>query len=253
MKKNNIVILGGSGLIGDAVIKNLIKKRFNIILIDITLSNQNKKLYKTKKIEFIKFDLTKINNHKKLVSGIFKKYLFINAFVNCSYPSKVEKNKINPKKIDSNKFIKNLNNHLFSFYNLSFLFCEFMAKQKYGSIVNLSSIYGLNGPKFSIYKGLKNQMSVSPDYAAIKSGIIGFTKYLCSLYGEYNIRVNSVSPGGIYNNQDKKFVDNYIRHVPLMRMAKPEDVALPIIFLCSDDSKYITGVNLLVDGGWSAI
>ena len=155
IEKNNIVILGGSGLIGDAVIKNLIKKKFNIILIDITLSNQNKNLYKTKKIEFIKFDLTKINNHKKLVSGIFKKHLFINAFVNCSYPSKVKKNKINPKKIDSNKFIKNLNNHLFSFYNLSFLFCEFMAKQKYGSIVNLSSIYGSNGPKFSIYKGLK--------------------------------------------------------------------------------------------------
>ena len=253
MKKNNIVVLGGSGLIGESIVTNLLKKKYNVIVLDLILSRKNKINLQNKKIDFIKFDITNIKDHKKTVSDIFNKYIFIDGFINCSYPTKIKKNKIDPKKIKNIKLANNLTNHLFTFYNLSFLFCDKMSEQNYGSVVNVSSIYGVKGPKFSIYKKLKEQMSVSPDYAMIKSGIIGFTKYLCSMFGEYNVRVNSVSPGGVLDKQDPNFIKEYTKHVPLSRMANPDDIALPIIFLCSEESKYITGVNLLIDGGWSAI
>lgn len=84
----------------------------------------------------------------------------------------------------------------------------------------------------------------------VKGGIINFTKYLASFYGKRNIRFNCVSPGGIYNNQNEQFVKNYNAMVPLQRMGTPADIAPSVIFLLSPASAYITGHNLIVDGGW---
>jgi len=90
-------------------------------------------------------------------------------------------------------------------------------------------------------------------YSAIKAGIINFTKYLAAYYGPFNVRVNSVSPGGIFDGQPKQFVEQYEEKVPLRRMGKPGDIAPAVAFLISDDSSYVTGHNLVVDGGWTAI
>ena len=126
-----------------------------------------------------------------------------------------------------------------------------MIKQKNGSIINISSIYGSLAPDFTIYKG--TNMTMPAAYSAIKGGINNFTKYLASYYGSKGIRVNSISPGGILDNQDKTFVRHYEEKVPLQRMGKPEDIAPSVSFLLSDDASYITGHNLLIDGGWSII
>ena len=90
-------------------------------------------------------------------------------------------------------------------------------------------------------------------YTAIKGGIINFTRFLASYYGRFGVRANCVSPGGIFDNQNPVFVNNYEERVPMKRMGKPEDVAGPVSFLLSDDAAYITGHNLLVDGGWTCI
>jgi NAD(P)-dependent dehydrogenase (short-subunit alcohol dehydrogenase family) len=90
-------------------------------------------------------------------------------------------------------------------------------------------------------------------YSAIKGGVINFTRYLSSYYGKNNIRVNCVSPGGIYNSQPVEFVKNYEKKVPMQRMGKPEDISPAVSFLLSDDSSYITGQNLIIDGGWTSI
>ena len=90
-------------------------------------------------------------------------------------------------------------------------------------------------------------------YSFIKGGVINFTRYLASYYGRLGIRVNTVSPGGIFNHQNKVFVKNYEKKVPLGRMGKPDDIAPVVSFLLSSDSKYITGQNIAVDGGWTAI
>ena len=126
-----------------------------------------------------------------------------------------------------------------------------MIKNKSGSIINMGSIYGLVGPDFSIYEG--TNIINPPAYSAIKGGIINFTKYLSSYLGKHNIRVNSISPGGIFDNQNKVFVENYSKKVPLSRMGNPEDISPGLIFLLSNDSNYITGHNLVIDGGWTSI
>jgi NAD(P)-dependent dehydrogenase (short-subunit alcohol dehydrogenase family) len=126
-----------------------------------------------------------------------------------------------------------------------------MKKQGFGSLINMSSIYGINGPDFTIYEGTSIGNAV--EYSAIKGGLVNLTKYLASYFGASGVRVNCVSPGGIYDNQDPIFVENYNKKVPLKRMGLPEDISPSIAFLLSDESKYITGHNLVVDGGWSIV
>ena len=125
-----------------------------------------------------------------------------------------------------------------------------MSKRKKGSIILLSSIYGLVGQKPFIYENTK--MSESMTYSIIKGGINTLTKQMSAYYGKYNIRVNAICPGGIFNNQEK-FVKEYIINTPLKRMATPEDIAYSIVFLASDASSYITGIQMPIDGGWTAI
>jgi NAD(P)-dependent dehydrogenase (short-subunit alcohol dehydrogenase family) len=90
-------------------------------------------------------------------------------------------------------------------------------------------------------------------YSAIKGALINFTRYLASYFGPKQIRVNAVSPGGIYDNQNELFVQNYSKKVPMRRLGTPEDISPTVAFLLSDDAKYITGQNIIIDGGWTAI
>lgn len=126
----------------------------------------------------------------------------------------------------------------------------YMKKQGCGSIINVSSIYGVLGPDFKIYGKLK--MTTPAVYSASKAGVLGLTKYLATYLGKENIRVNSLTPGGVFNNQDKKFVKKYSLKTPLGRMAQPKDLIGAMVFLSSDASSYITGQNIIVDGGWTA-
>ena len=129
-----------------------------------------------------------------------------------------------------------------------------MKKQNFGNIIQTASIYGVVPPdkniyKKSLYKGFK--ISSPASYSVSKNGVIGLTKYLASHWGEYNIRVNSISPGGIFSGQNEEFVKNYSSKVPLGRMAREEDIIGTAVFLCSDASSYITGQNIIIDGGFT--
>jgi NAD(P)-dependent dehydrogenase (short-subunit alcohol dehydrogenase family) len=126
-----------------------------------------------------------------------------------------------------------------------------MKEQKNGSIVNFGSIYGIVGNDFTIYEDYNG---TSPgEYCAIKGAIINFTRYLASYFGKYNVRINCVSPGGIFDNQREEFVKKYTHKCPMKRMGNPDDIAPICLFLVSDGAKYITGQNIAVDGGWTAI
>jgi NAD(P)-dependent dehydrogenase (short-subunit alcohol dehydrogenase family) len=132
------------------------------------------------------------------------------------------------------------------------IFSELMKSQESGSIVNVASIYGVVAPHFPIYVG--TTVGCPPDYAFAKGGLIALTRYLASMLGPYNIRVNCLSPGGVVTSSTtRKFRERYSRRTLLRRMAKLEDLKGPAVFLASDASRYITGQNLLVDGGWTAI
>jgi NAD(P)-dependent dehydrogenase (short-subunit alcohol dehydrogenase family) len=109
----------------------------------------------------------------------------------------------------------------------------------------------LVGPDFGVYDG--TEMTMPAAYSAIKGGVVNFSRYLASYYGPDNIRINCVSPGGIFDNQNDIFIKQYERRVPMRRMGLPADIAPSVTFLLSDAAGYITGHNLMVDGGWTII
>jgi len=120
-----------------------------------------------------------------------------------------------------------------------------------GSVVNIGSMQGMIGPSFELYAGT-NMGVPPPDYFFHKGGMINFTRYYAALFGPKGVRVNCLSPGGFFNNQPEPFLTRYNEHTMLNRMADPEDLGGSVIFLLSDASKYITGANLAVDGGYTA-
>jgi NAD(P)-dependent dehydrogenase (short-subunit alcohol dehydrogenase family) len=125
-----------------------------------------------------------------------------------------------------------------------------MAEAGSGSIIHISSIYGATGPDFSIYDG--TGMTNAPTYAYDKGGMIAFSRYLATLLGPCGVRSNCLVPGGLETEQDERFIAAYQSRTPLRRMAEVDDIKGPVVFLASEASRYVTGVTIPVDGGWTA-
>lgn len=243
LKDKIIIVTGGSGLIGKAIIHDIQKKGGIAISADISVDTNLPK-------NTLHMDITNNESIYQGVDLIIQEFGHIDGLVNSAYPRTLDwGNKFEDIKPDS--WHKNVDMQL----NSCFVICQkvlrYMMEKKNGSIVNIASIYGVVGNNFTVYEG--TNLTSAAAYSAIKGGIINFTRYLASYYGKDNIRINCVSPGGIFDNQDPVFVKNYEHLVPLGRMGKPEDIAPAVSFLLSDEAQYITGHNLIVDGGWTAI
>jgi NAD(P)-dependent dehydrogenase (short-subunit alcohol dehydrogenase family) len=127
-----------------------------------------------------------------------------------------------------------------------------MVEARRGSIVNVASLYAAVAPDQRFYDHIEPTFLKPPAYGASKAAVVSLTKYFATLWGPFGVRVNAISPGGVLGGQDEQFKAKYAARVPMGRMALPADLAGPLVFLASDASRYVTGVNLMVDGGFTA-
>jgi NAD(P)-dependent dehydrogenase (short-subunit alcohol dehydrogenase family) len=243
LKNKVIVVTGGNGLLGKAIISHVISWGAVVINAEINIeTNLNEGI--------VYCDVTSELSVQKCIDVVIKHFGRIDGWVNNAYPRTSDWGK-KFEDISLESWRKNVDMQLNSTFTCCQLILKVMKKQQSGSIVNLSSIYGVVGPDFTVYEGTK--MTTPAAYSAIKGGIVNFTRYLASYFGPHGVRVNCVSPGGIFDDQNKIFVKNYESKVPMRRMGLPEDIASAICFLLSDHSGYVTGHNLVVDGGWTCI
>ena len=243
LKDKIIVITGGNGLIGKEIVKQIKIEGGTCINLDINVQT-------SLDLSNINCDITSKNSVNDAISKIVNKYEKIDGLINNAYPRTSDWG-VKFEKIKYSSWKSNIDFQLNSYFYLTQQVSNIMIKQNKGSILNMASIYGMVGPDFNLYKN--TSMTMPAAYSAIKGALINFTRYLSSYLGKNNIRSNSISPGGIFNNQDKNFVKSYNNKVPLGRMGYPEDIAPAVIFFMSDASSYITGQNLAIDGGWTAI
>lgn len=249
------LITGGAGLLGSAFVKAAAQHGAKVAIADIdeekgkSLAEVIKKETGNQEVVFQKCDITKIADAQNALDQTLKKFGKIDALVNSAYPRNANYEK-KFEDVSYEDFCENINLHLGGYFLMSQLAAKKMMAQNYGNIINISSIYGSSSPKLEIYEG--TNMTTTPQYSATKAGIINLTKYLASYLAKYNIRVNAISPGGVLAGQPEIFVQKYSEKVILgKRMANTDDLTGALIFLLSDASKYITGQNIVVDGGFT--
>ena len=249
MKNKNIIIVGGCGQLGSNFVKFLSDLGHNIIIADNNVLVGNNLVATIKKnVKFIKCNVNKDKDIDNLIKSSAKLFKSIDAVIYLSYPRSRGWG-THFESIKRKYLTQDLNDNIGSSIIFSQKIIKFFLKQKYGNLIHFSSIQGIAPPKFDHYDGTK---MISPiEYAAIKSGIILVTKYLAKLYKKKNIRVNCISPGGIFNNQDSKFLKKYKKTCGTKGMLDPEDLNSTIVYLLSDGSKYINGQNIIIDDGWS--
>ena len=248
ISKSVFVISGGGGRIGSAFSRSIVSKGGKVAIADI--NDKTKDLIKELGIKnalFVKKDLTYQENIKEFIDEVLNKFGKINGAIHCAYPTSTQWG-TKFEKLEQ----KLLNEDICSQLGGAIIFSQHLIKHfvenKGGDLIHVSSILGNSAPKFSHYEGTD---MVSPiEYGAIKSGIISITKYLAKYYKGKNIRVNCISPGGIQSSQPKSFLKKYQEDCTSKGMLVPEDLCGAMLFLLSEESKYINGQNLIIDDGW---
>ncbi len=247
-KKKVVFIIGGSGLIGRSVLNVFNNK-------DVTAVNLDIKKYG---VNYSYFDCTKLKLLKTKLNYNFKKYGIPDVLINCSYPILGNWSKNNFSKLNIDNAKLNLDAHLLSYTLIANEVAKkIILKKTNGKIILFSSIYGFLAQNHNNYLNTKMRENVT--YTLIKSGIIGLVKQMAFYYGKKGLEINCISPGAVQGhvkgsskNQNTNFIKQYSKNTALKRLAKPKEIANLVKFLSSEECSYITGQNIIIDGGYSA-
>jgi NAD(P)-dependent dehydrogenase (short-subunit alcohol dehydrogenase family) len=242
------IVTGGGGLIGREIAQALADFGAKVYVAEIEQQDAKPK-DSLSRINSIKLDITSEEEVKRVFKKIAVEEKKLDILVTCAYPRTNDWGAI-VEDVPLDSWQKNVNSQLGG----AFICCREAARNMKetggGSIINLASIYGVVAPDFDIYEGTNMTMPVA--YSAIKAGLIGLTCYFATYYARDNIRANSISPGGIQNHQPEAFINQYSKKTPMGRMGTASEIIGGVVFLASQSSSYVTGQNLLIDGGWTA-
>lgn len=258
------VVTGGAGLLGKQFTRALGETGAGVVVADINLEGAQK--HASQLVDdgiqaiALQVDVTDPDSVDKLVTSCVDRFGRLDILVNsAAMDPKFDPENINAQ--SSNAFETYpletwkdaVDVNLTGTFIVTQACARQMLSQNYGVVINICSTYGLVGPDQRLYERLDGSQQYKPVYYTVtKAGILGLTRYLATYYAGKPIRVNALTPGGIYNQHDEAFMEKYAARTVLGRMAHLDEMNGAIVFLASDASSYMTGANLVVDGGWTA-
>jgi len=268
LKEKNVLITGAGGLLGREHSEAVLESGANLIMTDINLNSlkNNFEYLKNKYIEnsiyFYLMDVTDLKSINNLNKELSYKNCFVDILINNAAidPKNTKKDRIkNTSRLENfsiDQWELELNVGLTGAFSCIKVFGGAMSRRKEGGVIlNISSDLSVIAPNQELYRNddlKENEQSVKPvTYSVIKTGLVGLTKYVATYWAKNNVRCNSISPGGVFNDHEEEFVNKLSKLIPLGRMASKDEYRSAIQFLCSDASSYMTGHNLVIDGGRS--
>ena len=249
------IVTGAYGHLGSSISKGLAAFGSKVILVGRKEEKlkefvQNNPALMKKRFEYYVCDVTKKDDFQKVIENVFEKHGKIDVLINNAYGKQNEKF----SELTKDKWNQSLEHTLTHYFTCTQLVSPIMLKAKSGSIINIASIYGFLGTDHRIFLDLRNNPPVH--YAVSKGGILQLTKYLATLWADKGVRVNAISPGYFPKKKPSiperpDYIEEIIKRTPMKRIGKPDDLMGSVIYLASDSSSFVTGQNLIVDGGWS--
>jgi len=249
-----VVVTGGAGALGRGFAAAIARQGGAAIAADVNIEAARRVADEWQaqpgggSVVAAELDITSKDSVCALIDSLQARFGRIDAVVNNAYP----RNKNYGRRLEEvtyEDFCANVDSHLGGYFLVAQQFCMAFKAQGHGNLINMSSIYGSMAPRFEVYEGTPMTMPV--EYAAIKSAVVHLTRYFAQYFKGNGIRVNCLSPGGILANQPVDFLAAYNAHCASKGMLAPEDVVGALLFLLSDESRYMTGQNLFVDDGFS--
>ncbi len=257
-----ITVTGGLGQLGRQYTNTLLDAGANVALLDL-VTEIPEGVFKNAGQENFLFVQTDITSKESLTDArdqVVKKWGKIDGLINnaaLDSPPNAPESETGPfEEYPMESWDKVIDVNLKGTFLCCQVFGSEMAGNNYGSIINIGSTYGYVSPDQSLYeyRRQRGETFFKPvAYSASKSGVYNLTRYLAAYWGKKGVRVNTLTPGGVFNNQEDLFLENYCARVPMGRMAEEDEYNGAIVFLLSDASRYMTGSNLIIDGGWTAI
>ncbi len=241
MKEKSTVGIIGYGLLGREIAKHLRSKNYQVFIFDVNPIEQK---------DFYEMNICSESSVANAIQTLAKENIQLNAIVNCSYPRGANYGK-KLEDVSFDSFNENVSLHLGGYFNVMKQFGFYLQKLGGGNIISFSSIYGICSPRFEIYEGLHLTMPV--EYAAIKAALLHLNKYMAKYFKGTNVRFNSISPGGIFNGHNDRFVKAYGEYSLNAEkgMLQAHDLVASVELLVSEGGQHINGQNIIVDDGWS--